>query len=87
MGRRYVTENPMACDEVTWRSRDGSWGSTYKEIWIHGIQGSLGVQYSTKGYIEGTLFLIDKDFMLNSNSILIYYKGACFTVFIFWCFS
>jgi hypothetical protein len=20
----YVTENPMACDEVTWRSRDGS---------------------------------------------------------------
>jgi len=68
-GRRHVTENPMACDEVTWRSRDGSWGIRLRRIGIHGIQGSSGVQYGTKDYIGELCSQADRSFVLNSNSI------------------
>jgi len=59
----------MAYDEVTWRSRDGSWWIRLREIRIHGIQDSSGVQYDIKDYIGELYSRIDKDFILNLNNI------------------
>ena len=30
-GGAHITENPVACDEVTWRSRDGSKGPVFED--------------------------------------------------------
>ena len=65
----YITENPMACDEVAWRSRDGSWWIRLQEIGIQGIRDSLGVQYGTRDYIGKLRFQVDRSLVLNSNSI------------------
>ncbi len=32
MGEAHVAENPMACEEVTWRSRDGPEGPVYEDL-------------------------------------------------------
>ena len=53
----------MACDAVTWRSRDGSEGPVYVELGIHGIQ------YGTKAYISEGFSIVDRSFVLNFNSI------------------
>ena len=59
----------MACDEVTWRSRDGSWGTRLRQIGIHEIQDSLGIQYDIKDYIGKLGSRIYKNFIFNLNNI------------------
>jgi hypothetical protein len=50
---------------VTWRIR----GTRLRGFGIHGIQDSLGVQYGTKVYISRVISMVDRSFVLNSNSI------------------
>jgi len=59
----------MVYDEVTWRSRDGSWRIRLRGIGIQGIQDSLGVQYGMEDYIGELRSQVDRSFVLNLNNI------------------
>jgi hypothetical protein len=65
----HVIENPMACDEVTWRSRDGSEGPVYEDLGSKGSRTPRGSSMARRYYIIEGFSLLNKSFVLNLNNI------------------
>ena len=59
----------MACDEITWRSRDGSRGPVFEDSGSKGSRTPRGSSTARRYYMVEGFSPLDRSFVLNSNSI------------------